>query len=222
MKPVTIKRQGSAYLDGELQPNRHPSATAIRRRMLADGIESVSAYLSADSIAVLTEADRAGGAMASLTHAERAILMHLRMQSPEAIQKIAELEGGLGNRLLRAAQESCSLEQLLTLAATKKYTTSRIQRGILYSMTGVEREDLKRSPSYVRVLAANRTGCAFLAANRRHAEIRMVTKQSELPTDENARRQEALHCRAVGAYTLCLPKPVDATALLRKNCLILK
>ena len=89
-------------------------------------------------------------------------------------------------------------------------------------MTGVEREDLKRRPAYVRVLVANRTGCAFLAANRRHTDINVVTKQSELPTDENARRQEALHCRAVGAYTLCLPNPMDATALLRKNCLILK
>lgn len=222
MRPVTVSREGSAYLETTLQTDRHPSATALRHLLLTEGLEKAMPYLLPETSEALASAEEAKSAMASLRHAERAILAHFRMQTAEAVSRIAELEGGLGNRLIHAAEQASSLEELIDIASTKKYTTARIQRGILFSLIGVERADYKRSASFVRVLAANRIGCAFLAEKRKMSRIPTVTRQAEIPDDEPAKRQEELHKKAVGIYTLCLPTPIDPGVILRKNPLIFK
>ena len=115
-----------------------------------------------------------------------------------------------------------SLSELLSLSATKKYTDSRIRRGILFALTDVLQADLCEKPAYVRVLAANPVGCALLAKKRKTASIPLVTRQAEIPTDPAACRQEELHRRAVALYTLCLEKPLAADLFLRKNPVIVK
>ena len=167
-------------------------------------------------------AEQQGMAPADLGLAERAVLSYLRLCDAEELKNVAELEGGLGNRLVDMAKQATTLDELLSLASTKKYPNSRLRRGLLFAMTGVTKEDLKESPSYVRVLAANSKGCAILASNRRDPAIAAVTRQAELPSDGHAMRQEQLHAKAVSLYTLCLKKPVDARSLLRRNPTILK
>ena len=222
MKPVTVLRKGSAYLESTLQTDRHPSATALRHLLLTEGLEKTVPYLLPETAEALACATEEKSAMASLKHAERAVLAHFRMQTAETVSTIAELEGGLGNRLIHAAGQACSIEEMIRLASTKKYTTSRIQRGILFSLIGTERADCKRPSAFVRVLAANRVGCAFLAEKRKTSRIATVTRQAEIPDNAQAKRQEMLHRRAVGLYTLCLPTPLDPSTLLRKNPLIFK
>ena len=222
MIPVTRKREGSAYRDDVLRAKEHPSATELRRLLLFNDLAACRGRLLPQTADALQEAGEQGTAMATLALAERAILAHLRMQTSEEIEQVAELEGGLGNRLLHASEKASSLEELLKLAATKKYTQARIQRGILFSMVGVGAEDLRTSPAYVRVLAANPTGCSFLAKNRKTARIPTVTRQAELPNDAAAQRQETLHRRAVGLYTLCLPQPTSIEMLMKKNPKIIK
>lgn len=222
MRPVTVRREGSAYLDEKLREGEHPSATALRQMILSSGVESVMPYLLPETAEGLKDAEQQGLAPADLGLAERAVLSYLRLCDVEELKNVAELEGGLGNRLVDMAKQATTLDELLSLASTKKYPNSRLRRGLLFAMTGVTKEDLKESPSYVRVLAANPTGCAVLASNRRDPAITVVTRQAELPSDGRAMRQEQLHAKAVSLYTLCLEKPVDAKPFLRRNPTILK
>ena len=222
MQAHTVRRIGSAYLDVTVREGEHPSATAIRSILFGEGLDAAAKWILPESLYALRAAIKEDLAPASLCFAERAVLAHLRqMQSGDA-DGIAELEGGLGNRLIHAAREARSIEELMRLAATKKYTDSRIRRGILFSMTGVFAEDLREMPHYVRVLAAGERGCELLARNRRQKGIVAVTKQAELPTDAASQRQAELQRRAIGLYAICLDQIADEGTFLRKKPLILK
>ena len=110
----------------------------------------------------------------------------------------------------------------MALAATKKYPTARLRRGILYAMTDVRGEDLRRPAAYVRLLGTNEIGRAFLSARRREGAIPVVTRRAELPRDAAALRQAELEERVYSLYTLCTPRPLPATALWRRSPLTLQ
>lgn len=222
MTPMTVRREGSAYLDGALPQSGHPSATALRRSLLEKGIDAISSHLLPETKESLKKAETDSTFPADLSYAERAILTALRMQRTDSLSGLAELDGGLGNRLIEAAGRADTIEKLLSLASTKKYTDSRLRRGILYAMTGVTKKDLTAPPAHVRLLAASRVGCEILAELRRDGSLPIVTRVADVPKTEASARQEALHMRALSFYSACLKNPVAPPALLAKKPMILK
>lgn len=221
MKLYAVLRKGSGFHEDTLQADVIPSASALRKRFLENGLESICPYLPAVTASSLRKAVECGRAPATLTHAQAWILGYFRTAGTEELNGIAELGGGLGNRLAQKAAEADSLSGLLEMSATKKYPISRISRGILFALTGVTREDLRREPAYARLLGANAEGRAFLAGRRREGEIPILTKQSELPKNADAERQDALHQRALSLYGLCLPMPIAPATLLRQKPILL-
>jgi hypothetical protein len=155
-----------------------------------------------------------------LLNAEALVLGHFRLTARENLESIAELSGGLGNRLAEISQRADSLESLLKLAETKKYPVSRLQRGILFALTGITREDLKTSPVYVRLLAANAVGCEFLGDCRKSLGLPIVTRRADLPDTDGARRQAEWAERAYALYSLCTPKIGLCETLWRQNPVI--
>ncbi|MBQ9761116.1 MAG: nucleotidyltransferase family protein [Clostridia bacterium] len=222
MRPITIPREGSAYLDSALSENGHPSATALRRLLLTSGFDAARAHLLPETATAIEKAQQAGHFPADLHYAERAILSFLRLCDPELLSSLAELGGGLGNRLVSAAKQATSLDELLSLASTKKYTESRLRRAILFALTGVKKEDLTAAPSYVTVLAANPTGCAFLAHQRKVGSIPTVTRSSDVPTNGASVAQKSLREAAISLYSLTLREPTAPQSLLVSNPVILK
>ena len=220
IKPVTVKRVGSAYREDSVRETEFPSATALRRLWKEKGLEAVLPYLPNGSEAILAPAVEKGSTPADLSHAERLILGSLRLKDPAELEEIAELSGGLGNRMADAAKKATALEELLRLTETKKYPTARLQRGILFALTGVAREDLRRSPAYVRLLAANERGCAFLAACRKGAEISVVTRRGDLGEAPDAKIQTAWAEKAYALYTLCTPGTASCEGMWRQNPVI--
>ena len=220
MRAVTVKREGSAYLESKLENCGFPSATALRKAWREQGLEAIFPHLP-NSVRELYR-QNASALPADLRHAERLILGRLRMAAAESLEVVAELGGGLGNRLAQCAREATSLEELLTLAATKKYPTARLRRGILYALTEVTQNDLRLSPAYTRLLAANATGCQFLAECRRHATMPVVTRRADLPDTPEALLQVEFERRAYSLYTLCLPNAKNETALWTTGAVIQK
>lgn len=221
IKPMTVKRVGSAYhADSVEEKSEFPSATALRRLWREDGLEAVLPYLPRGAKEVLEPCVERSCAPADLRRAEALILGHFRLTPKEKLEEIAELSGGLGNRLAELSQQADSLERLLALAETKKYPLSRLQRGILFALTGITREDLKSSPVYVRLLAANARGCDFLATCRRFSELPIVTRRGDLPDSRAAKRQAELAEKAYALYSLCTPKIGSGEGLWRQSPVI--
>ena len=197
MRPVTVRRVGSAYRETEPDQSCDPSATALRRLWRTEGTEAVLPYLPEATHAAYTDAK-----IADWKHAERLAIGCLRLTPPEQLERCAALSGGLGRRLSGAALSARTWEEMLSLAATKKYTTARLQRGILFALTGITDADLLTVPAYARLLGANAVGRAHLARLRRAGSFPVVTRRADLPDTPEAQRQARWSETAHALYTL--------------------
>lgn len=223
MKAYTVKRVGSGYSEKTLSDKAvYPSATALRRVILSDGVQLINNGISPQTKELLLAASMRGEAPATLCHAERLILGTLRSMTPSEADTIVSLEGGLGARLCEASHKAATLEELLTFAATKKYPTARLQRGILFAMNGIRAEDLRAPISYVRLLGANQKGREVLAASRKFGDLPVVTKRADLPKTAGAIRQMEHEERAWALYSLCMPKAAPSDSLWRHMPVILE
>lgn len=220
LRPVTVKRMGSAYPDTRLAEGTYPSATALRRKWREEGVEAILSYLPWEVSQLFISVGEVK--TADLCYAERWILGQLRVADPQIFEQIAELGGGLGNRLSALAKECNSLAELLRRAATKKYPNARILRGIVFFLTGVTTSDLSAPIAYVRLLAANRVGCDYLSSARKTATVKVVSRRTELPKNEAALHQERLEARAWSLYTLCRATVEGADGLWRHTAYIEK
>jgi len=115
-----------------------------------------------------------------------------------------------------------TLEEFIRLCVTKKYTESRIRRGILFAMTGITADDLRREPAYAVLLAANDVGCRFLADRKKTRGVPVVTCHADLPRGEDAARQESLTRAAFALYGLTLPRALSTDIFLRRSSEIVK
>ena len=81
--------------------------------------------------------------------------------------------------------------------------------------------DLVAPVSYVRLLAANEVGRAFLAFVRKKSDLCVLTRQTNLPTTPEALRQFELESASAVLYSKCLPKSIAADEQLRRPPVIL-
>lgn len=221
IRPVTVKRQGSEYAERELNDQQFPSATAIRRAWHEQEIGAVMPYLTDVSGEVARREERAKRAPASLQNAESLVLGMLSLTPPKELEGYVGLGGGLAGRICDAATKASTLDEFWALCATKKYPDARIRRGVLSALLRVTDADLHAPVAYVRLLAANDAGRAFLSAARRQSDLRVVTRQTDLGDDDATKRQFELETAAAVLYAKCLPKAIAADEQLRHPPVIL-
>ncbi len=214
--PHAVVREGDGFRATAPSHAEYASATALRACLAAGDNETVRRYIPTAAMEVLTEAMARGEAPADMTRLSSAVLSFFRLTPPESLGHIAELGNGLEHRLCRAAREASELSELLTLAATKKYTHARIARAMLFAMTGVTREDMEAPVAYTTVLAANAQGRRFLGElRRREGALPAITR----PADGASLgpRQYALGAALDALFTQTTPKASPGGTYLRRG-----
>ncbi len=196
MKFITVKRAGAGYHDTETD-NGFPSATEIRRAMESGDIGRYSdVQLPLESRRVIESCTPV-----LIKNIESAVLAFWRMCDTETVACCAECGGGVAQRLAASAHEASSLAEMMSLAATKRYTDSRLRRAVIFGMTGVKTEDLRARAGYVNLLAANKSGIGFLSEVK---GIAVISKPSKIPNGEGCARQFELGRRFDMLYTLAM------------------
>jgi predicted nucleotidyltransferase len=143
---------------------------------------------------------------------------YYRLADPAAMEAPAECGGGIMGHICRVARETPSSAGFMEALRTKQYTDARLRRALLFGALEVTDEDVKAWPSYTTLLAANGRGRAYLKEWKRQNKdtdhgFRVVTKPADAPEG----RQRDLSESADALFTLCLPRPADAGALLRRG-----
>lgn len=139
-----------------------------------------------------------------------------------SLENAFDAEGGVSERLNKAAAEARCAEEFFPLAATKKYTNSRLRRAALFTLMGVKKTDLTTPPRFTVLLAANGKGREFLSRTKKTRSISVITKPSSFtPADEVEKRQYELWQRADELYTLCLKESCKAGEYMRRSPKIL-
>jgi len=161
--PITVKRKSVDYnsldtVDG------FASATAIRK-MIQTG-EDIEEFLPEESYKIISEQIKRGKIVPGLSTFEKEIIYALRKMSVEQIAQIADVSEGLENRIKDASNSCNNLEDLISMIKTKRYTMSRLQRILIYTMLGITKKDITDSYTarpYLRVLGCNQRGKILLS-----------------------------------------------------------
>ena len=211
--PHTILRKGTPK-DGA-SDDAFAGATYLRELLTAGKISDFLSGIPEENRELWQSLIADGLAPATIDPISRGMLAHLRLS--EAPQKApAECGGGVYARLKRAAMSATSLEDMLALAATKKYTSARLRRATLFSYFGVTPATIRSVPLYTQVLAMDQKGQKVLAGIRKTATISILTKPADLhKLSAVAREQAELSYRADSVFTLCSPSPQSADIFLR-------
>lgn len=219
IQPMAFERLGDSFLSSSAGTSPFASATALRSHIREKGTDGLAAYMPKTAVELLARAVADKTAPVDIKRIESAVLSFFRLTSPEALADIAELGNGLEYRLCEAALKAGTLGEFFSLAATKKYTDSRIRRAVLFAMTGVMRHDLKTLPQYTTLLAVNAEGREVLSQLRKKENvIPVVTK----PADGKSvsERQYTLSYLLDCLFTLAMPTPTEAGAFMRKGAII--
>lgn len=192
MKPVTFARQGAAH-DSADSDSDIASASMIRNKILGGG--EWGKYVPDTSVYECCE-------KRSIAFIERAILYKLRTASAEDISRTPDISEGIENRILSAATQAKSLEELYALAKTKRYSHARIRRIIINYFLSITSEDTDTSVPYIRVTGFNSKGADLI--RNRECRLPLITKAADISgLGEDARRIFTAECRAGDVYALC-------------------
>lgn len=181
IKPIAVLRAGAGH-DGGDHPD-YPSASFLRGRILAGELEADNP--------------------ASLGYGERAALAALRAMGEEGFAALPGCGEGLSHRLYRAVRQGRTLEEVYTLAKTKRYAHSRIRRAVLWGALGLREADRPACPPYLRVLGANGRGREALREMKGKASLPVITK----PAHGRGVPLLELEARCTDFYQLCRRDP---------------
>jgi len=176
---AAVPRAGAGH-DGGGHPE-YPSASCLRERVLAGKLPMDNP--------------------ASLRYAQRAALARLRAMTPEDFAALPDCGEGLDRRLYQAVRQGVTLDEVYSLAKTKRYAHARIRRAVLWAVLGLTEADRPPTPPYLRVLGANGRGREVL--RELDTALPVITKPAHgkgLPLLE-------LEAGCTDFYALCRERP---------------
>lgn len=139
MLPVPVQRLGQ-YRDPHLHPE-HPSATAVRLALWEDREAEALQALPDAAAGLLTQA-MADGWLQPQDALDRPLRAKLLTMSETDWASLPGCSEGVEFRLHKAARQVPHREAMLTLAGTRRYTHSRLNRMLTHALLGVTQADL--------------------------------------------------------------------------------
>ena len=121
------------------------------------------------------------------------------------LRALYDMPEGLEHRILRAAQDAGTYEELIARVKSKRYTRARIARSFAHALVGFTREvaDALPVPSYARVLGLRLEAAPLLRAVRERASVPLVHRAA--PFEREGGASLALDVRATDLRGLCCP-----------------
>lgn len=160
IQPVAITRFEAGYNDITYSGNI-ASATAIRNIIKNGNFKVLRKLVPAPSYGILMDNIKQGHIIPDLSVFERQIIYNLRKMSLSEIAELPDVTEGLENSIKKVANSCNTVNEFLNLIKSKRYTSTRIQRILIYSLLGITKKDIalsKKVNPYIRVLGFNKRG----------------------------------------------------------------
>ena len=178
IKPVCISRYEADYNSTTIT-NNIASATAIRNLILSKDYNTIKNLIPTSSYSTLTNCLNEGHIVPSLSCFEKEIIYVLRKMDIEEIANLPDVSEGLEYTIKKATNSCNTLSELINLVKSKRYTSTRIQRILLYALLGITKDDMEMSKNvlpYVRVLGFNENGKFLLSEiSAKNPDIALIT-----------------------------------------------
>ena len=113
------------------------SGTAIRNIFKCGNFKVLPQVMPESSISVLMDCIKAGHVVSDISSFEKEIFYQLRKMSVEEIADLPDVSEGLEFSIKKAANSCNSVVEFLDIVKSKRYTNTRIQRIMIYSLLGI-------------------------------------------------------------------------------------
>ncbi len=202
IEPLPVARKGGGYHEETLTPLA--SATAIR---LAVRRGEWTALHAALPDAGLLQAAFGEGRCADPDAFSNLLLYRLRTMRPCDLRALYDMPEGLEHRILRAAQDASTYEQLVCGIKSKRYTRARIARMLLHALVGFTREQAQAAPvpGYARVLGFRESAAPLLRHLKGSSTVPLVLRAA--PFERQGDPLFRLDVRATDVWALCCASP---------------
>ncbi len=196
IEPVTFKRIGAEH-DSAKAAEKIASASLIRE-MIKSG-KDIKKYVPEGAPELYLNST-----FADIKKIETAILYKMRTATAEELALAPDISEGIENRILTVAKDAKSLDELYSMAKTKRYSHARIRRIILNHFLCVTARDLACPVPYIRVTGFNQRGAELIRAFKETAMLPVITKAADAGNlSEEGKRIFSLECTAGDIYSLC-------------------
>ena len=178
INPICVKRVESEYNSTDFSDDI-ASATAIRSLIKNKSFEIIKTLLPSNTYSILLDNIRNGHIVEDLNIFEKEIIYVLRKMSIEEISNLPDVSEGLEFAIKDAANSCNSIIELLSIIKSKRYTSTRIQRILLYALLGITKKDMEISKStlpYVRILGFNKNGAKLVSEiSKNNPKLNIIT-----------------------------------------------
>ncbi len=203
LKP--IKRVGAEH-DSYIKSDTFCSASELRKTPSL--LDLKEPYMPKPAFEIFSE-EVSAKHYSSMYLLDRAMVAHLRTITPKKLSLAPDISEGLENRIVTAANNFSSMDEILTAVKSKRYTHARLRRIILASYLGVTAELQKQPVPYIRVLGMNENGAKALSLASKHAKIPLISSLKEAEKiSPKAAEFARLEVKAGDIYSLSLQRPV--------------
>ena len=208
IQPIAMPRHESGHNDLNYHGNI-ASSTAIRNITQNNGFDILRKLMPEPSYTNLIKNIKVGHVVPDLSVFEKEIIFNLRKMSIYDISQLPDVSEGLEFAIKNAANSCNSLVELLNIIKSKRYTQTRIQRILLYSLLGITKKDMeisKKTLPYVRVLGFNSNGKNLISeiyrCNPKINIITSVKKFLDNNSNKNLRRILDIDIFSTNVFTI--------------------
>lgn len=208
LTPISVARFETGYNDVTYTGNI-ASATAIRNIIKNGGFDALRKLVPSSSYSILMENIKQGHIVPDVSVFEKQIIYNLRSMFPDEIAELADVSEGLEYSLKNAADSCNTLDELLSKIKSKRYTSTRLQRILLYSILNITKKDIelsRKTAPYIRVLGLNNRGKFLISeiakANPKLEIVTSVKKFVDNTTNKNMKYMIEKDIWATDVYTL--------------------
>lgn len=179
IKPETIHRVVANYHDDAIPNEKIASATGIRKVLFEEmDLSTIQHFLPSTSLQELNTWKSTFQTFGSWDIFWPILRFVILRQSKEQLANYAEVTEGMENAIWNAAMKSESFQTFMHEIKSKRFTWTRIQRMVthIYNEFTWEHLDKIDLPTYIRPLAMNRNGQAYLQSIKKDLPVPLVSR----------------------------------------------
>lgn len=208
IKPISIARFEAGHNDLSYHSNI-ASGTTIRNIIKNGNFDILRRVVPESTYSILMDNIKQTHIVPDLSVFERQIFYNLRKMSIEEIRNLPDVTEGLEFSIKKAANSCNSIYEFLNIIKSKRYTSTRLQRILLYSLLGITKKDMelsKKVTPYIRVLGLNNKGKFMISeiakANPKLEIITSVKRFLDSSNNKNLKLMLNKDIFATDVYTL--------------------
>lgn len=179
--PIGIKREKVFYNSKKIV-DEFASSTGIRKLLIEKQFDEISKVVPGTTFEILLDNIKRGTCIKDIKEYEKIIIYKLRTMTKSEITELPEVSEGLENLIKTAVAKTNNIYELINIIKSKRYTQTRIQRILLYTLIGITKQDMemsKRISPYIRVLGCNKKGKELLSKIEKNKKVITSVKRFE-------------------------------------------